>query len=207
MRSHQTTTSGRLTRQREATLIRAARRGNEQACRELVEAHQDRLFSFVWRVIRDPHDAEEICQEAFLRAFAALDSFSVEYRFSTWLFTIAHRLCLNRLRKRTAATGGSWESLPDYRMGSDEQVAESEEAARLKRLIWGAVDRLSDAQREVVLLFYREGQSCQEISRILGMPVATVKSHLHRARAKLRAMLEPAVPAGASVLQARFGSA
>jgi RNA polymerase sigma-70 factor (ECF subfamily) len=80
------------------------------------------------------------------------------------------------------------------RIGGDEAdaptiVANTEEAHRLRNLIWSAVDRLSMPQKSAVLLFYREGKSCEEIGRVLEMPAVTVKSHLHRARAKLRGAL------------------
>ena len=72
-------------------------------------------------------------------------------------------------------------------------MAEDQRAQRLKKLIWDSVERLSVPQRAAVLLFYREGQSCSDIADVLQLPVATVKSHLYRARAKLKEMLEPAV--------------
>ena len=84
----------------EIQLIKRAQRRDGAALRRLIELHQERLFAFVWRIIRNHHDAEEICQEAFLKAFAALDTFDIRYRFSTWLFTIAYRLTLNLLRKK-----------------------------------------------------------------------------------------------------------
>src|SRR3990172_10961613 len=72
------------------------------------------------------------------------------------------------------------------------QIAESEEAGQVRSIIWSAVDQLSPAQRATVLLFYRNDFGCHEISRVLQLPVATVKSHLHRARAKLKELLEGA---------------
>jgi len=174
----------------ERTLIRRARRGDSAACRELVDAHKNRLFAFVWRFVRHHHDAEEVCQDAFLRAFAALESFNEKYRFSTWLFTIAYRLCLNRMRRKPAATGGpEIDQVADSQADAAEAVAASEEAQTLKRVIWQAVDQLSGPQKGAVLLFYREQLSCQEISEVLDMPPATVKSHLHRARSRLREIL------------------
>jgi RNA polymerase sigma-70 factor, ECF subfamily len=181
-----------LSQRKERRLIEAARRGCQVSAREIIDAHKDRLFAFVWRILHDHHDAEEICQEAFLRAFAALDSFSQEYRFSTWLFTIAYRLCLNLLRRNPPLTGDV--EFTAYDGGQDsaaDQVANSEEAGRLKEAVWEAVDRLSVHQKATVLLFYREGLGCEEIGEILGMPVATVKSHLHRARMRLRETLTP----------------
>jgi RNA polymerase sigma-70 factor (ECF subfamily) len=171
-------------------LIRRAQRGDQAASRELVDLYKERLFGFVWRVVRNHHDAEEICQETFLRAFAALDSFNERYRFSTWLFTIAYRLSLNHLRRRSPVPGGDGlNDVPDNQPDATEIVAASEQAKRLEQLIWQSVDRLSPSQKATVMLFYHEQMSCQEISKVLDMPVATVKSHLHRARAKLREML------------------
>jgi len=176
----------------EKQLVDRAVAGDKAALRELIDQHKDRLFAFIWRMVRDHHDAEDICQDAFLKAFASLASFSSEYRFSTWLFTIAYRVCLNRLRRKRALTGEvDFAALP-FLAGEDSEPAfESEDATRVRELIWEAVNRLSAPQRACVLLFYRHEMSCQEISRIVQLPLATVKSHLHRARAKLRDMLEP----------------
>ena len=183
-----------MERARETELIGRAQRGDPCSMRELIDAHKDRLHAFVWRMVRNHHDAEELCQDTFLKAFAALDSFNKRYRFSTWLFTIGYRLCLNRLRRKRSLTGEMDFSL----VATDEadvsaQVAQSEAAARLKRLIWEAVDQLSAPQRASVVLFYRQEQGCAEIAQILQLPVSTVKSHLHRARARLKDILEPAV--------------
>jgi RNA polymerase sigma-70 factor, ECF subfamily len=180
----------RLSRRAEKRLVSRACRGDQAAARELVDSHKDRLLAFVWRVIRDRHDAEEICQEAFLRAFTSLDTFSPEYRFSTWLFTIGYRLCLNWLRRKHAVTTEM--DLSTVRADGENPVDElalSEDARRLKDEIWDAVDQLSTPQRATVLLYYREEQSCQDIAETMQIPVATVKSHLHRARARLRSLL------------------
>jgi RNA polymerase sigma-70 factor (ECF subfamily) len=185
----------RLTPLRERSLIENARGGCAESARELVVAHQDRLHAFVWRLVRNQQDAEEICQDAFLRAFQSLDGFDFSYRFSTWLFTIGYRLCLNALRRRREYTGDfDLDAIGPKKSGNDsgnvaDQVANSHEAKRLKRIIWDSVDQLTPPQRASVLLFYREALSCQEIGEILKMPAATVKSHLHRARSRLKDVL------------------
>ncbi len=178
-------------RELERKLIARARAGDRLALRELVDQHRDRLFAFIWRMIHNHHDAEEVCQDAFLKAFASLDSFRVEYRFSTWLFTIGYRICLNRLRrKQTIQTDMDFASMPLQSHESPSDHVESAEAAQLRSAVWQAVDQLTPQQRACVLLFYRQSMSCQEIARILELPVATVKSHLHRARLRLRNILE-----------------
>jgi RNA polymerase sigma-70 factor (ECF subfamily) len=179
-------------REQERLLVARAREGERAALRQLIELHQDRLFGFVWRMVRDHHEAEDICQDAFLKAFASLDTFSTEFRFSTWLFTIAYRVCLNRLRRKRMLVGEAYLSASVDSGESPDSALESAEAARLRSSLWGAVDQLTPPQRATVLLFYRHDLSCQEIARIIELPLATVKSHLHRARARLRELLETA---------------
>jgi RNA polymerase sigma-70 factor (ECF subfamily) len=183
---------GVLDRQIEKRLIQRAQRGDEASTRQLIDYHKDRLYAFIWRIIRNHHDAEEICQDAFLKAFASLDTFSSEYRFSTWLFTIGYRLCLNTMRRRKMLSGDvDLSGVASDRANAAAATAQTEEARRLKDVVWGTVERLSEPQRAAIVLFYRHEQSCQEIAQVLQLPVATVKSHLHRARARLREMLEP----------------
>jgi len=191
---------GRLDFTEERRLIKAAQSGCAMSAHRLIAAHQDRLHAFVWRMLRNEHDTDEVCQEAFLRAFGALSSFDFNYRFSTWLFTIGYRLCLNQMRRR-GDQGGSidFSSVSSTRRGAEAEidasdaVANSDQARQLKDAIWGAVDELAPPQRATVLLFYREQMSCQQIGEVLNMPAATVKSHLHRARAKLRENLSGSV--------------
>jgi RNA polymerase sigma factor (sigma-70 family) len=86
----------------EQALIQRAQRREPAAMRQLIDLHKDRLFAFVWRMIRNHHDTEEICQEAFLKAFAALERFDPTYRFSTWLF----HDCLSRHTEHHAEAAG-----------------------------------------------------------------------------------------------------
>lgn len=186
--SHSTKPTGKT---EELHLVERAKNNDREALRALIDLHKDRLFAFIWRIIRHHHDAEEVCQEAFLKAFASLDSFSTKYRFSTWLFTIGYRVCLNRMRRKRMLTGElEWAADTQQADDNSAETLESEEASRLREQVWSAVDRLSVPQRATVLLFYRHDMGCQDIARVLELPVATVKSHLHRARLRLREMLE-----------------
>ena len=172
-------------------LIARAKRGHADAFRALVEAYQERLFAFVWRMIRDHHDAEDICQADFVKAYESLPSYSEKYAFSTWLFTIAYRMSINSLRKKRTLSGSiDFAQLARPEDDAAQTLANSEEARRLRTQIWEAVDELSPPQKSSVLLFYREGKSCDQIGQVLGMPAVTVKSHLHRAREKLRKRLQ-----------------
>lgn len=183
----------KLSKETELLLIQQAHAGDPSAGARLVDAHKQRLYTFIWRMVRDAELAEDLCQEAFLRAFNHLGSFNIEYRFSTWLFTIGYRLALNELRMKTAHRTTVADLTNVAEEGTerpDTLVLQSEQAARLKEMIWSEVDQLSGTQKAVVLMFYREGLSCKEISDSLDIPVATVKSHMHRARERLRLKLE-----------------
>jgi RNA polymerase sigma-70 factor (ECF subfamily) len=179
-----------MPRNEELRLIGRAKRGNADAFRALVDAYKDRLFAFIWRMVRNHHEAEDIAQSAFVKAYEALGTYSEQWAFSTWLFTIAYRLCVNHLRKRkTVSTEVDFSRVAAGTDDVRESVANTEEARRLREVIWSAVDQLSPPQKSAVLLFYREGKGCDEIGRVLEMPTVTVKSHLHRARARLRTVL------------------
>ena len=180
-----------MPRTEELKVIARAKRGSADAFRELVDAYKERLFAFIWRMVRNHHEAEDVCQIAFVKAYESLHNYSETYAFSTWLYTIAYRVCLNRLRKKRALSGETDFSRFDGPPEDDAaiSVAGSEEAEVLRGRIWNAVDELTPPQRTAVLLFYREGKSCQEIGVVLGIPAVTVKSHLHRARAKLKTLL------------------
>ena len=141
---HAESTTPRLTKRMERRLVSNARQGCEESARKLVDSHKDRLHAFVWRILRDNDEADEVCQDAFLRAFSSLDSFSTQYRFSTWLFTIGYRLCLNRLRRRKEMTGEvDFAGLRSSEPEAHEQLAEANDAGACAH----AVLRLSRAQR------------------------------------------------------------
>lgn len=183
-----------LAKREEVNLIKRAIRGDCSASRQIVDLHKQRLFAFIWRMVRDVDLAEDICQDTFLRAFSALKTFNNEYRFSTWLFTIGYRLAVNqiKLRAKTNRVSYDFANVPAS-SGQKTQldaVVHTEQAKRLRKLIWEEVDQLPPAQKATIYMFYREGLSCRQIAETLDMPVDTVKSHMYRARQKLRTRLE-----------------
>jgi RNA polymerase sigma-70 factor (ECF subfamily) len=180
----------KLTKDQEICLIAQAKQGSETATRKLIELHQQRLFAFIWKIVRNTDDAEDICQETFMRAVSSLSDFNEAYRFSTWIFTIGYRLALNSLKHRGNQTGYDFSNvMPVNQVDHVDEVMQSEQAQKLREVIWHEVDQLSPSQKATILMFYRQGLSCQEISEALDMPVATIKSHMHRAREKLRERL------------------
>lgn len=166
----------------ERALVARARGGDAGAFRELVERHQDRAFALARRLLRDEAEAEEVAQDAFLRAWSALPGFRAEASFGTWLHRIVYRRALDRIdalkaRRRHESAAPSW---PEEGAPASAPFDGDERVRRL-------VDALPAAQRAAVTLFYFEDRSVQDAARVLGMHENTLKTHLHRARAALRA--------------------
>ena len=152
----------------------------------LVTRHQDRAFGLALRIVRSPVDAEDVAQEAFVRAWQALPRFRGDSAFGTWLHRIVARRALDRAvslrqRQRREASLEDSRDLAD-RAGRLPAGPEPAERLKLERLL----ERLSPPQRAAVTLYYYEDQSVEQVASILGLPVNTVKTHLSRARAALR---------------------
>jgi RNA polymerase sigma-70 factor, ECF subfamily len=177
----------------ERELVRGALAGDPEACRDLVERHQGALYRLLLRLVRDPALAEDLAQEAFVKAFRSLASFDPARRFSSWLLKIGHNTALDHLRRRRVPTvplAGEDEGhhrAPLAKL-ADPGIANPEERARgvdLARELTAVVAGLEPGYRELVLLRYQEELSYQEIVELTGLPLGTVKVRLHRARALL----------------------
>jgi RNA polymerase sigma-70 factor (ECF subfamily) len=163
--------------------VQRARAGDTEAFRKLVERHRDRAYGLAFRMLGSASEAEETAQDAFLRAWRALPQFRGESAFSTWLHRIVVRRALDRqavLKSRRAREA----PLEDAGPG---EIAAAPDSADLRRKLERLLDSLSEVQRTVVLLYYYEDRSVDEVARTLGIPEGSVKTHLHRARALLRA--------------------
>lgn len=173
----------------EALWAEQAAAGQRDAFGELVLRHEAGLQRYLMALVGSREEAEELAQEALLRAWSHIDRFDPRWRFSTWLYTLARRLALSR-RRRLALTGERVE-LEGLGRTSDPRGALSrrEEREGLWRL---AARVLRLEQRDALWLFYAEGRSAEEIGRIQGRRPGTVRVALHRARATLAEHLDPA---------------
>jgi len=179
----------------EKAVLARARAGDRAAFGELVDRHSDRVFSLALQLCRGRRDdAEELAQEAFLRALEAIAQFRGDAAFATWIHRIVVNLHLNRsttlaararARQLTLAPAGGEEGMTLEVAGGDaapsEIAGESEQLALLR----GALARLDDARRVAVVLRDVEGKSYEEIAELLAIPIGTVRSRLARAREEL----------------------
>jgi len=166
-------------------LIEQASAHDESACQRLLNLYKGRIFSYIYRMVRNYHDAEDLTFDTFIKCFKALDSFDRTRRFSTWLFTIAHNTTLDFFRKNKV----EYEYI-DERYAVNDDFAREYEKKRKMEQIDKAIAQLSPLDRELVLLFHKEECSYQEISEIVHLPITTIKTRLHRARKRLRHIVQ-----------------
>ena len=180
----------------DAELATEALAGSEAASRALVARYATPAVNFVFRVVHDRALAEDLSQEGFLRVFQRLNTYDPERKFSSWFFQVLRNVTIDYLRVNRLATSSLDElaeagfegAVADPASSSPELLARQGELAGA---LEEALTRIRPEYREIVVLRYQEGLTHQEIAEILGLPAGTVKTHLHRARKALAAMLKP----------------
>ncbi|MEN0067598.1 MAG: sigma-70 family RNA polymerase sigma factor [Myxococcota bacterium] len=185
-------------REEDLAMIEAVLEGDGTAYRGLVEKYQERVYAMVYGMIRNREDARDLTQEAFVKAFRKLSSFRKESGFYTWLYRIAMNLAVDftrsRKRRETAgfdegvATRDSSGNVAELHHG--DSPAKRIERQQLFEQIMGAMEKLSEDQKQVVLLRELEGLSYKEIADIMEIPEGTVMSRLFYARKKLQKLLQ-----------------
>ena len=170
------------------------RAGDAPAFEELVMTYQHRVFGVALRMLGNRAEAEEVAQEAFVRAHRALGDFRGDAKLSTWLYAITSRLCLNRLAsgERRMARQGEDALLRLSDAGPRPDAAL--ERRELETALGRAIAELPEDRRIVVVLRDLEGLSYEEIAQVLELELGTVRSRLHRARADLKDKLERFFP-------------
>lgn len=179
---------------RERQWVAAACKGDTEAFRRIVELYQDRIFSFLLRMVKHREEAEDLAQEAFVRAWRNLDRYDERWAFRTWLFTIARNLALNVLRRPRATIvsingGEDGNRPPPAVVSTDPSPADQAVKSERQRRLAGALERLAPRAAMIFTLFYQEEMSVAEIARTTGMTQGAVKVALHRARETLRSRL------------------
>jgi len=178
-------------------VVELALKGRETAYRELLRRYERPVLSLIHRMVRDRELAEDLAQDTFVKVLNALDRYRPEFKFSSWIFKIAHNTALDSLRKREVHTL-SLDGAPDAvsaeaqeatrpMVASDEQSpAEFTEGRELGVHIEGAIARLRPEYATAVTLYHMEGLAYEEIAETMDLPLGTVKTFIHRARKELR---------------------
>lgn len=177
-----------------ATLARA-RQGDSDAFRELVERHSRSAFRLAYRMTGNEHDAEDVVQESFLRAYKRLGRFESRANFGTWLYRIVANCSVDHMRakqaRRDQARAESLEDAADVLANDSPNPERLARSAEIDRRVRAALDDLSPLERAAFTLRHYEGRSIDEISRTLGLGTSAAKHSVFRAVKKLRMVLEP----------------
>jgi RNA polymerase sigma-70 factor (ECF subfamily) len=175
-------------------ILRQVRDGDVRHYAVLVDRYKHRALTLALRLVRNREEAEELVQDAFVRAYRNLSSFRGDSAFRTWFYRILYNVCMSRVRQRARREPllrledqpAMSDSIPDRDMSSALEQLEQKEIAGI---LSGELLKLPDKYRTALTLFYTEELSYEEISRITGLSVGTVKTHLFRARNLLREKL------------------
>jgi len=172
----------------ETDWVRLARQGDAAAWEQIVREHQQPVFRLAYLILGDADEAEDIAQEAFIRAYRSLGGFDADRPLRPWLLRIATNLAYNRQRGAGRYLRALQRLLLNTpgRPSVPQRVEQSEEAGAL----WDAVRRLRPPDQQGIYLRYYLDCSENESAEALGIPAGTVKSRLHRALARLRAVME-----------------
>ena len=192
-----------LSEQSDAELVRRFKEGDRRAYVEIVRRYQHRVYSLCFRWLSNDQVAEEVAQDVFIALFKALHGFRGDAQLSTWLYRIVVNHCKNRRLYRIRRKMDHHDpidgdprdedprsvQLASTGPGTDAAVHQSEAA----RLLAAGLAELDEEQRQIILLRDVEDLSYEEIGEILGLPRGTVKSRLHRARARLAKLLSKSI--------------
>lgn len=181
----------------EAALIERALQGDEQAYAEILKRYRGHLYSLIYKMVRNREEAEDLVQEAFIKAFRALGSFNENFAFSTWLYKIAVNNCIDYLRKKRLQTYSYDKPVSvkdsevkrqyaDPGLTPEKQLLSEEKS----RIINQAIDSLPPKYRTVIILRHREEMAYEDIAQQLNLPLGTVKARIFRAREMLKKKLK-----------------
>lgn len=166
-------------------LIQSVLEGDMRAYEQLVQRHQDMVAHFVWRIVPQEQDREEVCQDVFLKVYLNLEKFRFESKFSTWLYSIAYRVAVSAARRHKHVFDD-----PMAMELAGEPLDSDVIGAEINQLVAREIDKLSLDERSIVTLFHIQECSIDDIAAIVDKPPGTIKSLLFRARKKMKDKLK-----------------
>ena len=165
-------------------------KGDSNAFAPLINRYKDLIFTLVIKIVKDREDAEEVAQDSFIKAYQKLDSFEGKSKFSTWLYTIAYRNALTKVRKKKLETTDiDSYVLDNHKDDHDFPQLEAIKNGEQQKYVRMAIDRLGETDSLLITLFYLHDNSIEEIQEITEMSQSNVKVRLFRARKKLHSEL------------------
>lgn len=175
----------RMTDDSDLALVQRTRAGEVEAFSELVRRHERIVFNLAYRFMRDNALAEDMAQEAFLKAFRLLHGFRGDCSFSTWLYRVTSSVCLTELNRRKRR--GEVELTPSH---EDETSTQPEETSDMPELVRRCVTKLPERYATIVSLYYLQEVPYEDIAETMRIPMGTLKTWMHRARLQLRKIVE-----------------
>jgi RNA polymerase sigma-70 factor (ECF subfamily) len=174
----------------DADIVKSVLQGNKTAYAVLVDRYQSYVFTIVSRLVHQREEAEDVSQEVFVKAYLSLAGFKSSSKFSTWLYTIAHTTAISHLRKyRPDTLYADDEKLANYLDGKTGTTNDSSTRS-MKVVVNNAIKQLPSDDAEIITLFYLAEQSIEEIAIIMSLQANNVKVKLHRARLKMKEIVE-----------------
>ena len=169
-------------------IIESIRRGHPRGFGALVDRHKERAMTLALRIVGEREDAEEVVQDAFLRAFRNLEQFRGESRFSTWFYRILYNACMTRVTRRPklGETVNYSDEAIDMIESDEPSVQHALENEEEQAVLQEEITRLPETFRTALTLFYVQELSYDDMASILQMPLGTVKTNLSRGRSLLR---------------------
>jgi RNA polymerase sigma-70 factor (ECF subfamily) len=179
------TERARMTDDSDLALVQRTRAGEVEAFSELVRRHERVVFNLAYRFMRDNALAEDMAQEAFLKAYRLLHGFRGDCSFSTWLYRVTSSVCLTELNRRKRR--GEVEFTPSH---EDEASTEPEPTSDMPELVRRCVTQLPERYATIVSLYYLQEVPYEDIAETMRIPMGTLKTWMHRARLQLRKIVE-----------------
>ena len=178
-----------LCMQPENELVALAQSGDRRAFEQLVERNSGRIYSVAYRILNNQQTAEDCVQETFLKVYLKIDSFKLQSKFSTWIYSIGTNVALDMLRKRRKQTDSDPGDLDRF-AGQDANTTEQQAmSSNLHDAVKHAINSLNDDVRVAFVLRHYQGCSIDEITQILNINASTAKSRIFRAVGRLRQLL------------------
>ncbi|MGI6560964.1 MAG: RNA polymerase sigma factor [Clostridia bacterium] len=182
----------------EKILLEKARKGDVDAFEMLIREHERKAFNIAYRFLKNADDAEDITQEAFLRAFRSIKKFKGQSSFSTWLYRIINNTCIDFVRAKQNKITDSIDKTIQYDNeelelqipGDQNDPVDMAETAEISQLMQSMLALLPDDQKMAIILRDIQGFSYQEISEITGVGMGTVKSRINRGRMALKELIQ-----------------